>query len=233
MKTFKYALLTAVTVFLFAVSAEAQRGRVYHYRYAQGGIPRAPQQYSPKYNSVEEKRYFFNVDWQYNFPLDNGFADKSSGWGMNFEGGYYLTPYWGIGAFLAFHTNNEYIPRETIRLANGAITTDRQHSLYQLPFGVSGRYRFLPASIVQPYIAVKAGANYSRVTAEYYIYETFEKCWGFYVSPEIGTDINFTRRGDIGLHVAAYYSYATNKADVLNYSVDGLSNFGLRVGLKF
>ena len=36
-----------------------------------------------------------------------------------------------------------------------------------------------------------------------------------------------------GLHFAAYYSYGTNKGDLFTYSVDGLSNFGLRVGIAF
>ena len=36
-----------------------------------------------------------------------------------------------------------------------------------------------------------------------------------------------------GLHFALYYSYGTNKADVLHYSVDGLSNFGFRLGVSF
>ena len=29
---------------------------------------------------------YANIDWQFNFPLNNHFADKGSGWGMNFEG---------------------------------------------------------------------------------------------------------------------------------------------------
>ena len=33
---------------------------------------------------------YFNIDWQYNWPLGDSYADKSSGWGMNFEGGYYF-----------------------------------------------------------------------------------------------------------------------------------------------
>ena len=35
---------------------------------------------------------YANVDWQFNAPLKNHFADKASGWGMNFEGGYFVTP---------------------------------------------------------------------------------------------------------------------------------------------
>ena len=33
---------------------------------------------------------YANIDWQFNVPLSNNFADKASGWGMNFEGGYFV-----------------------------------------------------------------------------------------------------------------------------------------------
>ncbi|WP_290092960.1 outer membrane beta-barrel protein, partial [uncultured Bacteroides sp.] len=51
---------------------------------------------------------YANIDWQYNFPLSNNFVDKSSGWGMNFEGGYFLTDNFALGAFLNYHSNHEY-----------------------------------------------------------------------------------------------------------------------------
>lgn len=69
----------------------------------------------------------FNVDWQMNVPLNSNFADKFSGWGMNFEGKYDLTPYWAIGAFLNFHTNHRYVDRRTIPLTpTASLTTDQQ-----------------------------------------------------------------------------------------------------------
>lgn len=42
---------------------------------------------------------YANIDWQFNFPLNNHFADKASGWGMNFEGGYFLTSNFALGGF--------------------------------------------------------------------------------------------------------------------------------------
>ena len=52
---------------------------------------------------------YFNVDWQFNAPISNNFANKASGWGMNFEGGYYVLPDLSIGAFINYHTNNEQL----------------------------------------------------------------------------------------------------------------------------
>ena len=87
------------------------------------------------------ENYYANIDWQFNFPKSDKFVEKGSGWGMNFEGGYYLTENLSIGAFLTYHSNHKYIPRETISLPeNGSLNTDQQHTLFQLPFGVSGRY---------------------------------------------------------------------------------------------
>ena len=84
---------------------------------------------------------YANIDWQFNFPLSNHFADKASGWGMSFEGGYYVTPNIALGAFLAYHSNHEYFGRQTLPVGEGgSINTDQQHTLFQLPFGLAGRY---------------------------------------------------------------------------------------------
>ena len=177
--------------------------------------------------------FYSNIDWQFNFPISNSFADKASGWGMNFEGGYYLTDNFAIGAFLAYHSNHKYIPRQTISLGdNSSINTDQQHTQFQLPFGVAGRYTFNREGMFQPYISVKAGPQYARLKSTFNVFENDDNTWGFYISPEIGMNI-FPWVYRPGIHVAAYYSYATNKGSVLTYDVDGMSNFGLRLGIAF
>ena len=101
---------------------------------------------------------YFNIDWQYNFPIGIDFADKSSGWGMNFEGGYFITPNIAVGGFLAYHSNHKYIPRQTLQLSDGsALNTDQQHTVFQLPFGVTGRYTFNRGEVFQPYVSAKIG----------------------------------------------------------------------------
>jgi hypothetical protein len=175
---------------------------------------------------------YFNVDWQFNVPLGNDFANKASGWGMNFEGGYYVAPDFALGAFLNFHTNHEYVPRRTLALsANTALTTDQQHSLYQLPFGLATHYRFRDGKC-QPYAGLKLGANYARLSSDFNVYEIDDDTWGFYLSPELGVNV-YPWTGGPGFHLAVYYSYATNSGEVLKSGVDNLNNFGFRVGLAF
>ena len=177
--------------------------------------------------------FYSNIDWQFNFPISNSFADKASGWGMNFEGGYYLTENFALGAFLAYHSNHKYIPRQTISLGdNSSINTDQQHTLFQMPFGVAGRYVFNRDGMLQPYVSIKAGPQYARLKTTFNAYQNDDNTWGFYVSPEIGMNI-FPWVYRPGIHVAASYSYATNKGSVMTYDVDGMSNFGLRLGVAF
>ncbi|MBQ3555243.1 MAG: porin family protein [Bacteroidales bacterium] len=177
---------------------------------------------------------YLDIDWQFNIPINTDFADKAAGWGMSLDGGYYLTDNVGIGAFMTYSTNNQYIERQTLMLTEtSALTTDQQHSIFQLPFGVSVRYRFVPDAIVKPYLAVKLGPEFSKVSSYYNSFTSRDKSWGFYVCPEVGTTFYFTSSQTVGLHVALYYSYATNKSEVLTYSVKGLNNAGFRLGLSF
>ena len=100
---------------------------------------------------------YYNIDWQFNIPISNKFSNKASGWGMNFEGGYYVHRNIAIGAFINFHTNNEYISRRTIQLSQTlALNTDQQHQMFTMPFGALIRYRFIERDF-QPYVGLKLG----------------------------------------------------------------------------
>ena len=177
--------------------------------------------------------FYSNIDWQFNFPISNSFANKASGWGMNFEGGYYLTENFAIGGFLTYHSNHKYIPRQTISMGdNSSLNTDQQHTVFQMPFGIAGRYTFNREGMFQPYVALKTGPQYARLKTDFNAFQNSDNTWGFYISPEVGMNI-FPWVYQPGIHVAAYYSYATNKGSVLTYNVDGMSNFGLRLGIAF
>lgn len=187
---------------------------------------------SAKAQSVENM--FLNLDWQLNTPVDNNFADKFSGWGANADLGYYLTPNIGVGAFVSYHTNRKYIDKQTIGLSsNTDVTTDQQHSIFQLPFGLSARYSFTPGNRIQPYFGVRLGTEYSKVSTYMNVFQLTQKKWGFYVSPEIGTNVYVDPQNRYAVHLAAYYSYSTNKSAVLGYDIDGINNLGFRIGLAF
>ncbi len=177
---------------------------------------------------------YMNIDWQLGMPLGSSLADEVSGWGMNFESGYFVSPAITVGPFLAFQTNLKTIGRETLDLGDGkTLTTNQKHAVFQLPFGVVGRYNWLKESVFQPYVGMKLGACYAQLSSYYYIIKQYTDTWGFYMSPEIGVSIFPRPDYRFGFHVALYYSYSTNKGEVLTYSVDNLNNFGVRVGISF
>lgn len=189
---------------------------------------------STRGNAQAVSSTYFNVDWQFNAPVGNSYADKASGWGMNFEGGYYVMPKMAIGAFISYHTNNKYIDRQTLSVGEtSAITSDQQHSLFQLPFGAAFRYSFTREGLFEPYVSAKLGTEYSEMSTYMNVMKVYDRQWGFYVAPEVGMNIFFTPEKKFGLHVAAYYNYATNKSKVLTYSMDGINNWGVRFGVAF
>lgn len=177
---------------------------------------------------------YINIDWQMGVPLGNDFADKASGWGMNFEMGYQITPAIAIGPFISYQTNLKTIPRQSLDLGDGStLTTNQKHALFQLPFGVTGRYSWLSDSIFQPYVGLKLGASYAQMSSYYHVIKQYTDTWGFFLSPELGVSIFPKPTYRLGFHVAVYYNYATNHGDVLTYKIDNLNNFGIRVGVSF
>lgn len=175
---------------------------------------------------------YYNIDWQFNIPLGNDFSSTASGWGMNFEGGYYVTPEIAVGGFLSFHTNNEYFSRRTIAINETlSMNSDQQHQMFTLPFGVAMRYRIMEADF-QPYVGMKLGMCYSEFNNYYYIFEKSQDRWGFYMSPEVGFNYYPWANG-VGFHMALYYSFATNKCNIMSYKQSTLNNIGFRLGIAF
>lgn len=176
----------------------------------------------------------FNLDWQMNAPIGTDYADKISGWGMSLDAGYEVTPDWTVGLFAAFHTNHRYVGRETFPLSSTeTLTTDQQQSAFQVPFGAFGRYYLYDNGYIRPYVAGKVGAMYEQNTTYLNTTGYYERPWGFYVSPEIGMNINPKRYHRYGFHVALYYSYATNQTNLFNYVENGRNNIGFRLGVCF
>lgn len=177
------------------------------------------------------RRFYVDAGWQFNGSFANGFSKSANGWGAYIEGGYWFLPRVSAGLFASFNTNNEYFSKQTYDAGNGsAVTTDLYNSLYQVPFGATLRYRFAWKK-VQPYAEAKLGANYAREYQLFSTFGTYDSQWGFYVSPEIGIVFHPFNKSNIGLQIAGYYSYATNRSEA--FGIDGLNNAGFKLGISF
>lgn len=182
---------------------------------------------------VDMNKFHAIVDWQVNSPLSNDFTEKMSGWGMNFEVLYDVHPNVGLGGFMSYHTNHKYVGRETLSLSSTeALTTDQQRSAFQLPFGLSAAFPLVNNLIAKPYLGVKTGAMYAQYTTYFGTGGVQHDSWGYYVSPEFGVRIHPTGQ-HWGLHIAGYYSYATNHVQTLTGEIKDLHNLGFRLGVIF
>ena len=182
-------------------------------------------------NAQMGKRYYINGGWQFNGTIANDFVKTGQGYGAYLEGGYYVSPMFAVGGFASFGTNNKYIPKKTYPLeGNAAVTTDLYRSIYQVPFGVTTRIRFMRGEF-QPYLENKMGAEYSTQSTYMSIFVNRHENWGFYISPEIGFTYFPFHKTDVGFQLAAYYSYSTNRNS--SYDIKGLNNVGFKLGLAF
>ena len=203
MKKFIYIILAGAALMFFAGEANAQMG----------------------------KRYFVGGGWQFNGTIANEYVQTAQGYGAYLEGGYYVTPKFAVGGFASFGTNNKYIPKQTYQLENNAaITTDLDRSIYQVPFGVMTRIRFMRGEF-QPYLQNKMGAEYSTQSTYMSTFVNRHDNWGFYISPEVGMTFFPFQNTDFGFQVAVYYSYATNQNKAVD--IKGLNNLGFKLGIAF
>ena len=180
------------------------------------------------------KSTYFNIDWQFNAPVCTDFANVASGWGLNFEGGYYVAPKLALGLYGSFHTNNEYVEAQVLQLSSSsALYTDQIQRIFQVPFGALLKYRFIEDSMFEPYVAAKIGANYVRMSSLNNVLDFYDETWGFNLQPEVGVSIFPSASNRTGIHLALYYSYSTNQSKCLIYTLNGLNNIGFNLGVTF
>lgn len=180
------------------------------------------------------KSTYFNIDWQFNAPVCTDFANVASGWGLNFEGGYYVAPKLALGLYGSFHTNNEYVEAQVLQLSSSsALYTDQIQRIFQVPFGALLKYRFIEGSMFEPYVTAKIGANYVRMSSLNNVLDFYNETWGFNVQPEVGVSIFPSSSNRTGIHLALYYSYSTNQSKCLIYTLNGLNNIGFNLGVTF
>lgn len=203
MKKFIYIFAAVAAMVLFAGTANAQMG----------------------------KREYINAGWQFNGTVGNSFVKTAQGYGAYIEGGYYITPMFALGGFASFNTNNDYVPKQTYTFEDqSALTTDVDRSIYQVPFGLTMRTRFMRGEF-QPYLGTKIGMEFSTQSTYMSTFVNRHDNWGFYMSPEIGFTYFPFEKTDFGFQFAVYYSFCTNRND--SYDMKGINNLGFKLGVAF
>lgn len=180
------------------------------------------------------KPMYFNVDWQFNAPVSNNYADVASGWGMSFETGYYVMPRLAVGLYFSYHTNHKYVGEQVLQLSNtSSLYTDQQHSIFQMPFGALVKYRMGNGKHWEPYVSMKVGAMYTQMNSYTQVVKFYNNSWGFNMQPEAGLTFYPMPHKRCGIHLAIYYNFSSNKNKTLTYDIDCYNNIGFHLGVAF
>lgn len=180
------------------------------------------------------KPMYFNVDWQFNGPVGNDYADVASGWGMSFETGYYVIPRMAVGLYFSYHTNHKYVGEQILHLSSSSsLYTDQQHSVFQMPFGALVKYRMVEGKHWEPYISMKVGAMYAQMNSYTQVFKFYDNSWGFNMQPEAGITFYPMPHKRCGIHLAIYYNFSSNKNQTLTYDIDCYNNIGFHLGVAF
>jgi opacity protein-like surface antigen len=157
-------------------------------------------------------------------------VDKTSFRGWTANAMYNINNNISVGLGVGYQDFYQKYPRAVYKMAQGQeISAVISNSIQILPILAQVQYRFMPHSMIEPYIGVGAGANF--VTFDQYLGEFGSSTSDvkFAVRPEVGLFVPFRKDGPAGIHLFGDYNYLPYKMN----GVDNLSNWGAGIGVKF
>ena len=181
---------------------------------------------------AQQHTHMFGLGWEINFPANSGYLTKTSYAGGKIEYRYMLKKDLSLGMALNWATYEQHIPRQTFETTGGnaAVTSDFVAQAYQVPITATVHYYFKETKRLKPYVGIGLGGQSLEQSLYYNVYVSDDDNWGFVARPELGAIIK-GNSDNWGLYVAANYSYATNKTELVNS--DSFTNFGITVGFMF
>jgi outer membrane protein W len=156
-------------------------------------------------------------------------VDKTSFRGADINIIYGINDKLGAGLNIGFQDFYQKFPRAVYKLSDGSdISAVITNSIQTIPFLATAKYNF-KSSGIQPYAS--AGIGGSVVLNRQYLGEAandFNKI-SFAARPALGIYIPFKKDGEVGVNIAANYTYIPYK----EAGVSNLSYFGFTVGVGF
>ena len=174
----------------------------------------------------------FGISWEIGFPVSNNdFLSKTSTAGGKIEYRHFIKENLSVGGFLNWRSYYEYFPTATYENEDKtqAVTTDMYRYIYNLPMGANVHYYFKGGKMIQPFVGLGLGAQYSEQSVYYNIFVTEDKNWGFLIRPEAGLILNV--KDEWGILLGGSYGYSTNKNDALG--INSLGDVNVQIGLVF
>jgi opacity protein-like surface antigen len=187
----------------------------------------------PFSSRAQERTLQLDINYSIGVPggsFKSDAVDKASfrGWTANLL--YNLTPHVSIGAGTGFQDFYQKYPRAVYKLDEGGdVSAVLTNSIQTIPLLAQVQYRFMPTSVVQPYVGVGVGGN--MIMFDQYLgeFSNNNSSFKFAARPEVGLYIPFRKEGPAGIHLFGAYNYMPYKEN----GVDNLNNWGAGLGVKF
>ncbi len=113
----------------------------------------------------------FGLSWDINIPVNNNFTNKTSLDGFQMDYRKMIKPDLSVGLEINWASYEQYYPRKTYQIPNGAVTTDFYSYLYTFPLAVSIHHYFhVNSNIIFPYAGIALGATYAEMKLFYNTY---------------------------------------------------------------
>lgn len=171
----------------------------------------------------------FHINWTISKPSYTDFVSKTSTRGVRFGFTKFINEKFGAGIEGGFNVLDDYVPRQTYQLENGAITTDIFNYMYNYTLMANGQYYFKKSGLFVPYAALHAGIIFTEYTQFYNAYSSSNNKTGAVVRPELGVLYRIQTYGSFGLKAAIGYEYATNKME--EYDIKNFNALNVQVGI--
>lgn len=171
----------------------------------------------------------FHITWSMLKPFNSEYIDNVSLQGVRVGYSRFLNERWGVGFEGGYSILDDYVPRQTYTLSDGAITTDFFNYMYYFSAVANAQYYFRTSGLLVPYASLGLGGAYTDYTIFYNVYSDTDTRGSFVVRPEAGVLYRFSTFSTLGLKAAIGYEYATNKSDV--FEIKNFSAMSFQIGI--
>ena len=187
----------------------------------------------PAQVKAQERELQLDLNYSINIP-GNSFKNDAvgntsyRGWTANLL--YNITNHISVGLGSGYQDFYQKYPRAVYKTSEGAdVSAVLSNSIETIPILAEVQYRFLPNSIVQPYVGVGVGGN--MIVFDQYLgeFDNSMSNFKFAARPELGVFVPFRKYGPAGIHLYGVYNY-------MPYNMNGVTNFnnyGAGLGIKF
>jgi hypothetical protein len=194
MKTYKYCVLSLITLFFFTITKAQQGTKQLEINYT-AGIP------TGNFRSLTNQ-----VSWR---GLEGALL-------------FSVTDKLWLGLETGFQDFYQKYPRQIISESGSDISAVVTNSVQVMPIMVKAKYALASKGIIEPYVSLAAGGNMITYQKYYGEFVDDRNSFGFAAQPELGVQVPFTKTKRSGFHLAAGYNFMPfkyNDADGLSHAV--------------